>query len=423
MFAGAGTKVHDVVRGHDGVGVVFDDEERVAEVAQAFEDFDQAVGIARVQANGRLVEDVERADQAGAERSGKLDALGLTAGKRGGETVERKVIEPDFVEEAQALLNFFQDFFGDRGFEFGEFQSVEEGPRFLHGHLTDCGDGASGDFHGAGFGAQAGAVAVGASGVTAVAAEKNADVQFVFFALEPVEKTFDAFVAFFFVAVENGVALGDGQVAVGDVNGNPLGACEFAHFDGQLAVARLSPRFDRAIGERFAFVGDDAVEIEIDGVAETLAARAGAVRIVERKQARLRLLVDRAAFFAFEALVENHALRFFVWSIRNEFQDGFAAAFAVANFDGVHQARADFWRERETVDQHINRLGEIHVEQIFRRGEFENTAGLVEAIEAALAQADQRFADGVLRQANWFAGARGVGSVSCVGRCWVRRKF
>ena len=107
VFAGAGAEVHDVIGGHDGVGIVLDDEQRVAEVAQAFQDFDQAVRIARVQADRRLIENVERADQAGTERRRQLDALGFAAGKSGGEPIERKVIEADFIEEAQALLNFF----------------------------------------------------------------------------------------------------------------------------------------------------------------------------------------------------------------------------------------------------------------------------------------------------------------------------
>jgi hypothetical protein len=247
-------------------------------------------------------------------------------------------------------------------------------------------------------------------------------VQFVFFAFEPVEETFDAFVAFFFVAVEDGVALGDAQVAVGDVHRNGLGAGEFAHFDGELAIARFGPRLDGAIRERFAFVGDDAVEIEIDGVAETLAAGAGTVRIVERKKARLGFLVDGAAFLTFEALVEDHALGFLVRGIRDEFKDGFAAAFAVANLDGIHETRTNFRRESEAVDQNVNRLSEIHVEQIFGRGEFEYATGLVQAIEATLAQADQRFADGILRQPNRFAGARGVRSVGRVGGRGIGRK-
>ena len=114
-LAGAGAEVEHVIGGGDGVGIVLDDQDGVAQIAQALENFDQAMRVARMQADGRLVEHVERADQMRAERSGQLDALRFAAGKRGGEAVEREVIEADFVEEAQALANFFEDFVGDGG--------------------------------------------------------------------------------------------------------------------------------------------------------------------------------------------------------------------------------------------------------------------------------------------------------------------
>ena len=112
-FAGAGAEVEQVVGGADDVGVVLDDEDGVAEVAQGVEDADELGGVAGVQADGGLVEHVERADQARAERSGELDALRFAAGERGAEAVEREVVEADFVEEVDALADFFEDLAGD----------------------------------------------------------------------------------------------------------------------------------------------------------------------------------------------------------------------------------------------------------------------------------------------------------------------
>ena len=96
-------------------GIVLDHQDGVAQIAQALEDFDQPVRVARMQADGRLVEHVKRADQMRAERRGQLDALRFAAGKRGGQPVERQVVEADFVEEAQALLNLFENLVGDGG--------------------------------------------------------------------------------------------------------------------------------------------------------------------------------------------------------------------------------------------------------------------------------------------------------------------
>jgi hypothetical protein len=102
-----------VVGGADDVGVVLDDEDGVAEVAEGVEDADELGGVAGVEADGGLVEDVEGADEARAERCGELDALGFAAGEGGAEAVEGEVVEADLVEEVDALADLFEDLAGD----------------------------------------------------------------------------------------------------------------------------------------------------------------------------------------------------------------------------------------------------------------------------------------------------------------------
>ena len=102
-----------MVGGADDVGIVLDDEDGVAEVAQGFEDADELGGVAGVQADGGFVEHVERADETRAERGGELDALRFAAGERGAEAVEGEVVEADFVEEVDALADLFEDLAGD----------------------------------------------------------------------------------------------------------------------------------------------------------------------------------------------------------------------------------------------------------------------------------------------------------------------
>ncbi len=65
-FAGSGAEVEEVVGGADDVGVVLDDEDGVAEVAEVFHDADELGGVAGVEADAGLVEDVEGSDEAGA---------------------------------------------------------------------------------------------------------------------------------------------------------------------------------------------------------------------------------------------------------------------------------------------------------------------------------------------------------------------
>ena len=70
-------------------------------VAQGGEAGEQSIGIARVQAGRRLVEDVADADQSGADLRGKADPLELAAGERVGPPVESQVAQADTVEERQ----------------------------------------------------------------------------------------------------------------------------------------------------------------------------------------------------------------------------------------------------------------------------------------------------------------------------------
>ena len=81
--------VDDVVGDADGLLVVLDDDHGVAEVAQPHHRVDQALVVALVQADRRLVEHVEHADEAAADLRRQPDALRLAAGERGRRAVER----------------------------------------------------------------------------------------------------------------------------------------------------------------------------------------------------------------------------------------------------------------------------------------------------------------------------------------------
>ena len=73
------------------------------------------------------------------------------------------------------------------------------------------------------------------------------------------------------------------------------------------SVLGAIPGVDGAVSEGEAFVGDDEIEIEVDGVAETLAARAGAEGIVEAEEARLGLLAGTMAAFCTRRLPKSEA--------------------------------------------------------------------------------------------------------------------
>ena len=137
VLAGARADVdHPVGRG-DGVLVVLDDDEGVAEVAQPRQRLDEPVVVALVQPDARLVEDVEDAHQAGPDLGGQPDALGLTAGQGAGRAVEREVVEADVEQEAQSGVDLLDHPLGDLALAGGEVDLLEELRAVGDGQRTD----------------------------------------------------------------------------------------------------------------------------------------------------------------------------------------------------------------------------------------------------------------------------------------------
>ena len=110
---GTGADVDDPVGVPDGVFVVLDDDQGVAEVLEPDQGLDQPVVVALVQPDRRLVEDVEHAHQARADLGRQPDPLRLAAGQRAGRPVEREVVEADVEQEVEPLLDLLEHPLGD----------------------------------------------------------------------------------------------------------------------------------------------------------------------------------------------------------------------------------------------------------------------------------------------------------------------
>ena len=104
-FAGPRAHVDDAVGGDHHLGIVLDDHQRVAGIAQAVHHPDHAMDIARVQPDRRLIKHEECIDQRCAKRRGQVDALDLAARQRSALPVKREVTQPDVAEEFQARAN------------------------------------------------------------------------------------------------------------------------------------------------------------------------------------------------------------------------------------------------------------------------------------------------------------------------------
>ena len=157
-----GAHLHEVVGGADRVLVVLDDDDRVADVAQALERRDHLHVVLRVQADARLVEHVEHPHQPRPDLRGQPDALRLAARERARAAVEVQIVEPDAQQQLEPAADLLQHLPAGVGAAAGRLDRAEERVQLVEVELADVVDGLAGDGEQQPGGADPRAVAVGA---------------------------------------------------------------------------------------------------------------------------------------------------------------------------------------------------------------------------------------------------------------------
>ena len=114
-----------------------------------------------------------------------------------------------------------------------------------------------------------------------------------------------------------------------------------------LAALRLGPWLHRAFFQREPLIGNRQVHVVIDGVAETLAARASSGGTVKAEQYRLGLDEFDAALLAREFLGEAQPLG------RTGVLENHFTRFAVSDFRGIGQALVQIRRNGNAIRQHV----------------------------------------------------------------------
>ena len=289
LLAGARTQVDHVVGlGHDGA-VVLHHEHGVALVAQRLQHADEALGVRGVQADGRLVEHVQRAPQPAAERAREGDALGLAARQARERAVERQVPEPDVGQELQPPQELGAHALHHRRVALLRLPRRKEHAKRVDGQRRQLLDVPLAHEHGARLVAQPPALAGRARLVPAVAAQEDADLHLVLLRLQRAEEADDA--GELLVALEDGTPVLLRQVLPGDVHRDAAPPREALQLRAQGPIVRAVPRLDRAVGERAGGIGYDERLVDLDQVPEAVAGRTGAARAVEGEELRLGLLV------------------------------------------------------------------------------------------------------------------------------------
>ena len=147
--------IDDVVRRANRFFIVFHHQYSVAEVAQVGEGAQQAGVVALVQAYGGFIQDIQDADQAGADLACQADALRLSSRERLRAAVERQVVQSHVDEKSQPGAYFLDDLVGDGAALASQFQTREIRQSVFDGVGCDLGDRRAIDVHVAGFLAQA----------------------------------------------------------------------------------------------------------------------------------------------------------------------------------------------------------------------------------------------------------------------------
>jgi hypothetical protein len=112
-ISGAGAHVDDKVGGGHGLWVVLDDDDGVAEIPQADEGAQEALGVPGVQAHRGLIQHIDAAREAAAELGREANPLGLAARERRRAAVEADVAQADVPQKAQSSPHLVQGLGGD----------------------------------------------------------------------------------------------------------------------------------------------------------------------------------------------------------------------------------------------------------------------------------------------------------------------
>src|SRR5690606_59955 len=274
--------------------------------AQVNQRLEQALVIALMQTDRRLVEDIHHADEPRADLTREPDALRLAAGKRVGAAVEREITEPDVDEKADAVRDLRDDLLRNLAPPAGDLQAPEELERIRHPEPADLRQRPVLDEDVARRGVQTCAAAARALLHALILRELLAHrvrLGLLVASLHVRDHALEAMAtailaaAVVLVAEHDLVAAAPFEQYLARGLGQRLErlldveAVMLRQRRDHLEVRRIAavPAADSAARERQARVADDPVEIEKPPGAETVAVRACADRVVEREEPRLEL--------------------------------------------------------------------------------------------------------------------------------------
>ena len=274
-----GPEVDGVICAADDRRIVLDDNHSVAGILQSAQHGQQTLTVARVQADGRLVDDIHRFGQRAAQRSGQVDALRFTAGESSRLPIERQVREADFIEVHEAIHDLAAQMPSDRLFLLRHREVFPEMPRGFDIHRKEIADCAIAKLDVIGRRFEPRAMTLRARLVAAVLRELHANVNLVLLRFQPFEEALDA-VPLPSPVVQQ-VPFARRQLADRHIESQVVFLRSALEILVAILVAGRVPRRDRKLIEPEAAVWNHLLHVDADDPAVTLAVRARAERRVE----------------------------------------------------------------------------------------------------------------------------------------------
>ena len=278
-----------------------------------------------MQTDGRFIQDVEDADQPGADLRRQTDALGFAAGERRSAAGECQVVEPDIHEEGETALHLAQDLVCDDFFLLGKRDMVHEVQKVDDSHGGDLCDILPTDAESEALRLQARPMADGTWLFDEVVRKRFLHLLCPRLFIAPLrhrDDTFERTLIGLCDAFGAGVLEGEKrraavfklclclirQVIIACVHGEAIGFQESIEQLVEPGFLIIRKWLDRAQTERDRVIGQDAMEIRLQRSAEAHAGGAGAEGIIEGENARLRLWQGNAAVRAGEMGGKDHVL-------------------------------------------------------------------------------------------------------------------
>ena len=301
------TQVDDVVALLDDLRVVLHHHHGIVVGSEAVEDLHQAVAVPRMQADGGLVQHVQRIHQGRADGGGQVHPLELAPGQGPGLTVEGQVLQAHAHEIVQAPADLVEHQTRHLIVARVEFQGLKVGMGVGYAHAADVRDVPPGDPEVQALGLEPRPLAIDAGHVTPVARQEHADVHLVALPLQPLEPAADAVIlpvlpASF--AVDDQPAVFFFELGEGAVQRDAPAPAELLELPHLPARDPGGPWLDNAVGDGLGRVRNHQVEVEVDGAAEAVAGLAGPERTVEGEEIGLGLGVGQVAGGAVQAVAE-----------------------------------------------------------------------------------------------------------------------